>query len=91
LAPNCPERKVPVEEGSEAQDEDGDESVLDLETIGAGFRVERYEIAGYMTAHFAAIAEQQELCSFRFSILSLEQGSAVLVGREGGRGPTRAR
>jgi ferritin-like metal-binding protein YciE len=39
-----------IEEGSEALDEDGNESVLDLGIIGAGSRVEHYEIAGYTTA-----------------------------------------
>jgi ferritin-like metal-binding protein YciE len=39
-----------IEEGAEALDEDGDENVLDLGIIGAGTRVEHYEIAGYMTA-----------------------------------------
>lgn len=39
-----------IEEGSEALDEDGDENVLDLGIIGAGSRVEHYEIAGYLTA-----------------------------------------
>jgi ferritin-like metal-binding protein YciE len=39
-----------IEEGSEALDESGDENVLDLGIIGAGSRVEHYEMAGYMTA-----------------------------------------
>jgi ferritin-like metal-binding protein YciE len=39
-----------IAEGSEALDEDGDENVLDLGIIGAGSRVEHYEIAGYTTA-----------------------------------------
>jgi ferritin-like metal-binding protein YciE len=39
-----------VEEGAEALDEEGDENVLDLGIIGAGSRVEHYEMAGYMTA-----------------------------------------
>jgi ferritin-like metal-binding protein YciE len=39
-----------IEEGSEALDEDGDENVFDLGIIGAGARVEHYEIAGYTTA-----------------------------------------
>jgi ferritin-like metal-binding protein YciE len=39
-----------IEEGSEALEEDGDEAVLDLGIIGAGSRVEHYEMAGYMTA-----------------------------------------
>ena len=34
----------------EALAEDGDESVLDIGLIGAGTRVEHYEMAGYMTA-----------------------------------------
>jgi ferritin-like metal-binding protein YciE len=39
-----------IEEGSEALQEDGDQDVLDLGIIGAGSRVEHYEIAGYTTA-----------------------------------------
>jgi ferritin-like metal-binding protein YciE len=45
-----------IEEGSEALDEDGDENILDLGIIGAGSRVEHYEMAGYMTA--ISLAEQ---------------------------------
>jgi ferritin-like metal-binding protein YciE len=39
-----------IEEGAEALEEDGDENVLDLGIIGAGSRVEHYEMAGYTTA-----------------------------------------
>lgn len=39
-----------IKEGAEALAEDGDETVLDLGIIGAGSRVEHYEMAGYMTA-----------------------------------------
>jgi ferritin-like metal-binding protein YciE len=39
-----------IEEGAEALGEDGDETILDLGIIGAGRRVEHYEIAGYTTA-----------------------------------------
>ena len=39
-----------VQEGAEALEEDGDETVLDLGLIGAGTRVEHYEMAGYLTA-----------------------------------------
>jgi ferritin-like metal-binding protein YciE len=39
-----------ISEGAEALDEEGEESVLDLGIIGAGTRVEHYEMAGYMTA-----------------------------------------
>ena len=39
-----------IKEGAEALEEDGDEKVLDLGIIGAGSRVEHYEMAGYRTA-----------------------------------------
>jgi ferritin-like metal-binding protein YciE len=39
-----------IKEGSEALEEDGDDNVLDLGLIGAGSRVEHYEMAGYLTA-----------------------------------------
>jgi ferritin-like metal-binding protein YciE len=39
-----------IKEGAEALEEEGDEIVLDLGLIGAGSRVEHYEMAGYMTA-----------------------------------------
>ncbi len=39
-----------IKEGSEALEEEGDEIILDLGIIGAGSRVEHYEIAGYLTA-----------------------------------------
>lgn len=39
-----------LKEGAEALEEKGDENVLDLGIIGAGSRVEHYEMAGYTTA-----------------------------------------
>jgi ferritin-like metal-binding protein YciE len=39
-----------IKEGAEALEEEGNEIVLDLGIIGAGCRVEHYEIAGYTTA-----------------------------------------
>jgi ferritin-like metal-binding protein YciE len=39
-----------IQEGAEALEEQGEESVLDLGLIGAGSRVEHYEMAGYLTA-----------------------------------------
>lgn len=39
-----------IKEGSEALEEEGEEKILDLGLIGAGCRVEHYEMAGYMTA-----------------------------------------
>ena len=39
-----------IKEGAEALEEEGEDSVLDIGLIGAGSRVEHYEMAGYMTA-----------------------------------------
>jgi ferritin-like metal-binding protein YciE len=39
-----------IQEGAEALDEEGVDVVLDLGLIGAGSRVEHYEMAGYLTA-----------------------------------------
>ena len=39
-----------VQEGAEALEEEGEDAVLDLGLIGAGSRVEHYEMAGYLTA-----------------------------------------
>ncbi len=39
-----------IKEGAEALEEEGEEKVLDLGIIGAGSRVEHYEMAGYRTA-----------------------------------------
>ncbi len=39
-----------IKEGAEALEEEGDQSILDLGLIGAGSRVEHYEMAGYLTA-----------------------------------------
>lgn len=45
-----------IQEGAEALSEDGNETVLDLGIVGAGSRVEHYEMAGYLTA--IRLAEQ---------------------------------
>jgi len=39
-----------IKEGAEALEEDGEDTILDLGIIGAGSRVEHYEMAGYLTA-----------------------------------------
>lgn len=39
-----------LKEGAEALEEEGEDAILDLGIIGAGSRVEHYEMAGYMTA-----------------------------------------
>ncbi len=39
-----------INEGAETLQEEGDDAVVDLGIIGAGSRVEHYEMAGYLTA-----------------------------------------
>ncbi len=39
-----------ISEGSEALQESGEDTILDLGLVGAGSRVEHYEMAGYLTA-----------------------------------------
>lgn len=39
-----------IQEGAEALGEEGEDGILDLGLIGAGSRVEHYEMAGYLTA-----------------------------------------
>ena len=39
-----------IKEDAEALEQEGDENVVDLGIIGAGSRVEHYEMAGYTTA-----------------------------------------
>src|ERR1700685_2560485 len=65
-----------IKEGAEALSEDGDDTVLDLGIIGAGSRVEHYEMAGYLTA--IGLAEQigeKEVVSLLKKSLSEEQGA----------------
>jgi ferritin-like metal-binding protein YciE len=65
-----------IEEGAEALDEEGDETILDLGIIGAGSRVEHYEMAGYMTA--IALAERinaSEVVTLLGQSLAEEQGA----------------
>jgi ferritin-like metal-binding protein YciE len=65
-----------IKEGAEALSEDGDETVLDLGIIGAGRRVEHYEMAGYLTA--ISLAEQigeKQVVSLLKASLAEEQGA----------------
>ena len=65
-----------IKEGAEALSEEGNETVLDLGIIGAGSRVEHYEMAGYLTA--ISLAEQigeKEIVSVLKKSLSEEQGA----------------
>jgi ferritin-like metal-binding protein YciE len=65
-----------IKEGAEALSEDGDDTVLDLGIIGAGSRVEHYEMAGYLTAISLAqqIGEKQVVTLLTQS-LAEEQGA----------------
>jgi len=65
-----------IKEGAEALGEDGDETVLDLGIIGAGSRVEHYEMAGYLTA--ISLAEQigaKQVVTLLKQSLAEEQGA----------------
>jgi ferritin-like metal-binding protein YciE len=65
-----------IKEGAEALSEDGDETVLDLGIIGAGSRVEHYEMAGYLTA--ISLAEQigeRQVVNLLKESLAEEQGA----------------
>ncbi len=65
-----------IKEGTEALSEDGDETVLDLGIIGAGSRVEHYEMAGYLTA--ISLAEnigEKEIVRLLKESLAEEQGA----------------
>ncbi len=71
-----------IKEGAEALEEDGDETVLDLGIIGAGSRVEHYEIAGYMTAiRLAQRLKQPEIVSLLKESLAEEQGAEQKLGK----------
>jgi ferritin-like metal-binding protein YciE len=65
-----------IEEGAEALDEEGNETILDLGIIGAGSRVEHYEMAGYMTAiALAKRLKATEVVSLLRESLAEEQGA----------------
>lgn len=65
-----------IKEGAEALEQEGDETVLDLGIIGAGSRVEHYEMAGYLTA--ISLAERigaKEVVSLLKKSLTEEQAA----------------
>jgi ferritin-like metal-binding protein YciE len=65
-----------IEEGAEALEEKGDKNVLDLGIIGAGSRVEHYEMAGYTTAiNLAKQLDNNEIVSLLSQTLSEEQAA----------------
>jgi ferritin-like metal-binding protein YciE len=65
-----------IQEGAEALEEEGDENLLDLGLIGAGARVEHYEIAGYVTAiNLAQRLRQGEVVDLLKASLAEEQAA----------------
>jgi ferritin-like metal-binding protein YciE len=71
-----------IKEGAEALGEEGDENVLDLGIIGAGSRVEHYEMAGYTTAISLAkrIGAHQVVAMLRASLAEEEAAEGTLRG-----------
>ena len=71
-----------IKEGAEALKEEGNETVLDLGIIGAGSRVEHYEMAGYVTA--ISLAERmgaKEVVSLLQKSLAEEQAAEQTLRR----------
>ena len=65
-----------IQEGAEALEEEGDENLLDLGLIGAGARVEHYEMAGYTTAiSLAQRLRQGEVVGLLKASLAEEQAA----------------
>ncbi|MEO8130160.1 MAG: DUF892 family protein [Bryobacteraceae bacterium] len=65
-----------IKEGAEALEEEGEQSILDLGIIGAGSRVEHYEMAGYMTAiGLASKMNAAEVVALLRQSLAEEQGA----------------
>ena len=65
-----------IKEGAEALKEEGNDAVLDLGLIGAGGRVEHYEMAGYMTAiGLAQTLGQTEIVSLLKQSLAEEEAA----------------
>jgi ferritin-like metal-binding protein YciE len=65
-----------IKEGAEALEEEGDETILDLGIIGAGSRVEHYEMAGYLTAiSLAGRMKAVEVVTLLKQSLAEEQGA----------------
>ncbi len=65
-----------IQEGAEALEEEGDDAVLDLGIIGAGSRVEHYEMAGYLTAiSLAKRLGENEIVSLLSESLAQEEAA----------------
>ena len=65
-----------IKEGAEALAEEGEESILDLGIIGAGARVEHYEMAAYRTAiNLATQLGEKEVVTLLQASLAEEQSA----------------
>lgn len=65
-----------IEEGAEALQEEGEDNILDLGIIGAGSRVEHYEMSGYLTAiSLAQRMNAADVVSLLKQTLAEEQGA----------------
>jgi ferritin-like metal-binding protein YciE len=65
-----------IQEGGEALGEKGDDTIVDLGIIGAGCRVEHYEMAAYMTAiHLAERLNAREVVALLKKSLDEEQAA----------------
>lgn len=65
-----------IKEGAEVLEEAGDKTVLDLGLIGAGSRVEHYEMAGYLSAiSLAAMMKATEVVSLLSQSLNEEKAA----------------
>jgi ferritin-like metal-binding protein YciE len=73
-----------IKEGAEALEEEGDKKVLDLGLIGAGRRIEHYEMAGYLTAISLAqrIGKSDVVALLKVS-LAEERAAAQKLGKIG--------
>jgi ferritin-like metal-binding protein YciE len=67
-----------IHEGAGALEEKGDETILDLGIIGAGSRVEHYEMAGYITAiSLAQRLKATQVVALLGQSLAEEQGAEL--------------
>ena len=74
-----------IQEGAEALSEEGVDDLLDLGIIGAGSRVEHYEIAGYLTAiSLAKSIKADEVVVLLQQSLAEEQGAEAKLRKIAG-------
>jgi ferritin-like metal-binding protein YciE len=79
---NCGGMEGVIKDVGEALEEEGTETARDLAILGAGSRIERYEIAGYITA--AGLAERLGRAKWRRCSRSPSPGNRRASKRSGG-------